>query len=213
METLKKLSQPSIARLCTLYTTLGDLVTQGQLRASSTELGKLLDIAPHNIRKDISLLGEVGDVGSGYDTARLREHIRERLRLERPRKACVAGLGRLGTAILGFERFHESGITMVAGFDSSINRLETIRTPVALYPAYEIAEVVRREHIELGVIAVPAPAAQQTADRMIQGGIRGIVNFSPAPIRHDPDRVFVTTMDAEREFTILSARIALSDES
>jgi redox-sensing transcriptional repressor len=211
MNKRKELPQRSIARLCMLCTTLGDLVDQGQTRASSTELGRLLDLAPHNIRKDISLLGEVGDVGSGYDIVRLRDHIRDRLHLERERNACVVGLGRLGTAVLGFERFRESGIAMVAGFDSSINRLETIRTAVEVYPAYEIPEVVRRKSIELGIIAVPAPAAQQTADRLIAGGVRGIVNFSPAPIRHDPERVFVTTMDVEREFAVLSARIALRE--
>ncbi|MBD3317647.1 MAG: redox-sensing transcriptional repressor Rex [Chitinivibrionales bacterium] len=212
MSEKRGLPEASIARLCMLYTLLGDLVEQGQARVSSSELGRILDIAPHSIRKDISLLGEVGNVGSGYDTTRLRAHIRDRLHLERPRNACVVGLGKLGTAILGFERFRESGITMVAGFDSNINRLETIRTSIEVFPAYEIAEIVQRKKIVLGVIAVPPLAAQEAADRLMRGGVRGIVNFSPAPIRHNPEKVFVTTMDVEREFAILSARIAFNNE-
>jgi redox-sensing transcriptional repressor len=207
-----RIPRPAVIRLCTVYRLLEDLLRAERTRVSSTELGAALDVGSHNVRKDINYLGGVGDVGSGYDIARLRDHIRNELKLDRRRNACVVGLGRLGSAVLAYERFANSGYTIVAGFDSNINRLETIRTDIELFPAHEITDVVRRKEIEIGLIAVPARAAQHTCDRLVAGGVRGIVNFSPALIRHDNVSVHVTNMDVVREFTILSAYMALGQE-
>ncbi|MBD3393897.1 MAG: redox-sensing transcriptional repressor Rex [Chitinivibrionales bacterium] len=207
-----RIPRPTITRLCILFRLLEDLLIEGKTRISSTELGTALGVRPHSVRKDINYLGEVGDIGSGYDTARLRDRVRRKLGLDRRRNACVVGLGRLGSAILAYERFANSGYTIVAGFDSNINKLETIRTDIELFEAYEISDVVRRKNVEIGVIAVPAPAAQEAADRLIEGGVRGIVNFSPALIRHNVETVNITNMDIVREFTILSAHMTLDRE-
>jgi len=208
-----RIPRPTVARLCSLASLLEDLLAEGQLRVSSTQLGKLLGVGSHSVRKDINCLGgEVGDVGSGYDAARLRNYIRKEIGLEKKRNACVVGLGRLGSAILAYERFANSGYTIVAGFDSNINKLETIRTSVDLFPAHEIADVVRRKNVDIGVIAVPPGAAQESADRLIDGGVKGIVNFSPAIIQFNKGEVYVTNMDMVREFSILSAFIALRQD-
>jgi redox-sensing transcriptional repressor len=119
------------------------------------------------------------------------------------------GLGRLGSAILAYERFSNSGYSIIAGFDSNINKLETIRTNIELFPAHDITDIVRRKKIDVGVIAVPASAAQESADRLIEGGARGIVNFSPALIQLKRKDVHITNLDIVTEFSILSAFMTL----
>jgi len=208
----KHLPKPAIERLCILYRLCDDLRARAVQRVSSKVLGQLLGTGSYTIRKDINYLGEVGDIGSGYSPERLYNRIRFVLGLDKKRSACIVGLGRLGSAILAYERFADSGFSIVAGFDSNINKLETIRTTVELYPAYEIADIVRKKNIEIGVIAVPASAAQETADRLIEGGVRAIVNFSPALFSYDSSRIFVTHMDIIREFTILSAYMSLGNK-
>ncbi len=197
---------PSLARLLSIYRLLEQLEREGLKSVSSSELGKILGFKPDSIRKDISYLGEVGNFGGGYEVARLKAHISGNLRLDEKRNACVVGLGRLGTAILNYDDLSQNGFSVVAGFDSNINKLETISTAVELFPAHEIAEVVRRKGIEIGLIAVPARSAQETADRLMDGGIRGIINFSPVAIKTRND-VLLRNLDLVGECMILSTKL------
>ncbi len=202
----KKTSTASIERLCYLYRALIELQGQSDSRISSSKLGELLGIAPHNIRKDINLLGELGETGAGYDVARLRNALEKKLGLDHTRRVAVVGLGRLGRAVLEHEQLVESGFVIVAGFDSNINRLETIRTDVRLYHADEISSVVRKEEIDLGIVTVPSKAAQETADRLIRGGVTGIVNFSPVVIVSGRPEVTVSNIDLVGRLMFLTAK-------
>lgn len=197
---------PAISRLCSLYKLLGDLGPQ--VSVSSSELGERLGVGAHNIRKDISYLGVAGSSGAGYDSGKLRELIASRLGLTTIRTACVIGLGRLGSAILQYPLGDEFRI--IAGFDSNVNRLETIKTEIDLFPAYQISEVVKRLCIDMAIIAVPAANAQEVADRLIDGGIKGIVNFAPVYVRTKQNGIFVKNMDISGELRVLSAQINVS---
>jgi redox-sensing transcriptional repressor len=199
---------PSVSRLCHIYSLLEDAVDQGVTFLSSREIGEKLGISPHNVRKDINCLGEIGTSGSGYETSRLKAHIGEWLGFNLGRKACVAGLGNLGVSLLNSESFLAHQYTIVAGFDSSVNRLETITTGVPLFPAREIAAVVRRMGVELAVLTVPAREVRETAERLCEGGVRGIVNFSPAVLAA-PKGVFVRNIDLVGEFRYLTALMEL----
>ncbi len=188
------------------------LTVQGETRVSSTEIGRKLGVTAHTVRKDINYLGEIGDTGSGYEVTRLRQHLGDTLGFNRVRKACVVGLGRLGSAMLDYEKFVPGGFSVVAGFDVNINRLETIRTGIDVYPSYEIAEIVRRRDIELALIAVPAAAAQDVADALVLGGIKGIVNFAPVVITPSSDDVSVRNMDVLNEMRILLSLMTLKSK-
>jgi redox-sensing transcriptional repressor len=177
---------------------------------SSSEIGKRLGMKPDSIRKDISYLGEVGNFGGGYEVVRLKELIAGKLAVNKKRKLCVVGLGRLGTAILNYEDLRNRGFVVVAGFDSNINKLETFKATVELHPAHEIADVVKRKSIEIGVIAVPEQAAQEAADRLVMGGIKGIINFSPFAIKVAKG-MMVRTVDLLGECALLSTLMGFAD--
>jgi redox-sensing transcriptional repressor len=175
-------------------------------------MGKRLGVAAHTIRKDLNCLGEIGDAGSGYDVARLRLHLAENLGFSQVRKACIVGLGRLGSALLEYDRFGPSGFSVVAGFDANVNRIETIRTDIKVCPAYEMADVVRREAIELALITVPGPAAQGVADLLMDAGIRGILNFAPVVIETGAFDVVVRNMNVVNEMRILASLMTLNPD-
>jgi redox-sensing transcriptional repressor len=202
--------QPSLSRLLAIYRLLEQLEKEKAESVSSSELGKILGFKPDSIRKDVSYLGEVGNFGAGYNVAKLKSHINENLDLQKRRKACVVGLGRLGTAILNYDDLKQNGITVIAGFDTNINKLETITTSVELFPAYEIPEIVRKKGIEIGVIAVPARVAQETAEKLIEGGIKGIINFSPATIKAK-NGVMIRNLDLLGECMILSTLLTFDE--
>ena len=199
----KEIPIPALSRLLGVYRLLDTYKQEKITSVSSTELGKRLGAKPDSIRKDVSFLGEIGNYGGGYDVDKLKAHIREKHDLDKQRNLCVVGLGRLGTAVLHYSDFPERGFNIVAGFDSNINKLETIQTKIELYPAYEITDVVRRKKIDMGIITVPEKSAQETADRLIDGGVRGIINFSPAVLRMRPN-VFIKNIDLLGECGLLS---------
>jgi redox-sensing transcriptional repressor len=194
-----------------VYRLCEELEQQGKDRVSSTQIGRALDMAAHTIRKDLNHLGEIGDTGSGYAIGRLKQHLAHALGFEQPHRACIVGLGRLGTAILEHEAFDVNGYEIVAGFDANINRLETLQTCIQVYPAYEISEVVQREKIELAIMTVPRHAAQEVAQTLCAGGIRGIINFAPIVIKPDARDVTVRNINVVNELRILSSILKWND--
>jgi len=175
----------------------GGVITSAQIEA-------LTGWASHTVRKDISFLGaavdtsvesggtakplEGGRVGSsgGYDPALLAALIRKALGLEKRRKFCVVGLGRLGSAYLNVPALDESEFELVAGFDTNVNLTEILKSPAPLYPAYKMGEIISRFGIEIALICVPREAAQEVAEKLAAAGIRGILNFAPVVIRVSP---------------------------
>ena len=201
---------PSLSRLLNVIRLLDHYEKENVMSVSSTEIGKRLGVKPDSIRKDVSYLGEVGNYGGGYEVAKLKAHINRKLDLDIKRKLCVVGLGHLGTAILNYGDLHNRGFIVVAGFDSNINKLETIKSTVELHPAHEIADVVRKKSIEIGVIAVPEKAAQEVADKLMDGGVRGIINFSPCTVRIN-GRVMIRNIDLLGECALLSTLMGFED--
>ncbi len=224
------LPSPTVERLARLYVLLGKLQKQGLQAVSSKRLSELLSVPDHTIRKDLSFLREGVDVekpqggderrmgksgsggGRGYPLESLRSLIGDRLGLAQPRTACLVGLGNLGIAILNRRIWQEGVYRLVAAFDSSENRLELLSTRVPLYHARELEGVVRKNRIEIGILTVPPEAAQETADRLVQAGIRGIVNFAPVVLAVKSNRVVVRNVSLAGELNILSAYLYQQEE-
>ena len=155
---------------------------QGPVTSAQAE--RLTGWPRDTIRKDISCLhgADEGVTGSnaGYDPALLIPLIKKALHLDRRRKFCVVGLGRLGSAYLNFTPPELGEFELAAGFDTNVNRAEILRAAAPLYPAYKMAEVIGRFGIEVALLCVPAEAAQAAAEKCVAAGIRGILNFAPA---------------------------------
>jgi redox-sensing transcriptional repressor len=167
------------------------LEQRGAEPVSSAEVETLTGWASHTIRKDISFLGgnfgaALGDA-SGYRGETLVPAIRRALGLEKRRRFCVVGLGRLGSAYLNLPPEDFGEFELAAGFDSNVNRVEILKSPAPLYPAYKIAEVVGRFSIEIALLCVPAAAAQGAGEKLAAAGVRGILNFAPVALSLPPE--------------------------
>ncbi len=206
-----KIPEATLARLTQIYRTLSRVIRfeEEKTKLSSAQIGELIGAPSHTVRKDISCLGEVGNSGRGYSVERLYEFIGEKLGLTIDRKTAVVGLGKIGTALMEYGRFGNVGFNLRAGFDADTNRVDTIVTDVPVYPAYDIAEIVKREKIELAFLTTPSSGAQKSVDRLIEGGIKGIVNFSPITLKNE--NIFIRNVDLTGELTLLSALISTNE--
>jgi redox-sensing transcriptional repressor len=187
------------------------LEKNGDAPISSAQVELITGWPSHTIRKDISCLGDGHAAGgsSGYAPAVLIPAIKRALGLDRRRRFCVAGLGRLGSAYLNVQSFEfgspgEEEFELAAGFDTNVNRVEILKSPVPLYPAYKMGEVIRRFSIEMALLCVPPEAAQGAAEKLAAAGIKGIVNFAPVVLKLPPNLAVrnVYVADELRELAI-----------
>ena len=203
---MAELPEPSVERLLQLTRVLENIQAD---TVTSAEIEARTGWSSHTIRKDISYLrGELSS-GAGYDVVALKAAINTALGLDAGRKCCVVGLGRLGSAYLNFPALADEGFQLVAGFDSSVNRVEILKSPVPLYPAYKMGEVVSRFGIEVALLCVPAAAAQATAEKLVAAGILGIVNFASVALQL-PAQITVRNVNVVDEMRAVAARITFS---
>jgi redox-sensing transcriptional repressor len=205
---MNQISEPTKERLLYLLKVLDHAGTKP---ITSGEIEQKLGWSSNTIRKDISYLD--GDFGSitGYDAERLKEAIRTALGLHQKRTFCIVGLGRLGSAYLNFGDYTEEGFELAAGFDSSVNRVEILKSPIPLFPVYKMPEVIERFNIEMALLCVPSEAAQQTAEKLAAAGIKAIVNFAPVVLDLPPD-IFVKNVYVVNDLRSLAVKM-LSDRA
>lgn len=196
---------PSIKRLCRVYELLSELRRANRSSISSTEIGQSLQIKAHTVRKDINLLGKIGPSRSGYPVDKLIKLIQERLQLCEKKGLCVVGLGPVGQIVLRYYDFLKDSYPLLAGFDQSINRLETINTTVPLYPFHAITEVVQAEDISLAILTTVRELAQKATERLVRGGVRGIINLTGTLLHSNRQDVWIKSIDLREELRILTA--------
>ncbi len=190
----QKISKPARERLIRLARLLEQLEKAGKQTVSSAEIQSRTGWTSFTIRRDISMLGVRCANAAGYNVAMLKDTIGTVLSLGAAEKrCCIVGLGRLGEALAGFTGFVNSSFVIAAGFDSSINRTETLRAPFPLYSTSKLEQVIANEKIEYAILAVPESAAEQMALRLSACGIKGIVNYTAA-ILHLPETTAVENL-------------------
>lgn len=210
---LKNIPRPTISRLCKIYNLLLELERNEIASISSKEIGERLGVGSHNIRKDISYFEESGTTGYGYEIQKLKRLIAERFQLNKKRNACLVGLDSLGTSIINQRLIFDETFKIVAGFDSNINRLETMKTHIPLYPTHEISDVVKRCSIEFAVITDPGSDPYKIFERLLQGGVKAFVNFSSATFSSKRKDIFFSNIDLIGEFRYLVALLTLESEN
>lgn len=183
-----------VRRLALYLRVLDELAADGEPRfIPSKELGERAGVSPAQVRKDLAFFGEFGKQGVGYDAALLREELRTILKVHRTIAVGLAGVGELGTALARYllrRRVLDPGypFRLAACFDVDPAKVGTrIERDLAIRHTGELADAVREERIEIFIIAVPAGAAQDVADRCVAAGVRAILNFAPVKLTVPPD--------------------------
>jgi len=165
------------------------LETFEKAKITSKEISELLGCKDTLVRWDFRFLNLERGVKNGYQVQKLLESIKNALLIqsdEQYKKICIVGLGRLGAALLDDEIFEKSGFKVCAGFDSSLNRVELLRSTFELYPASRIETVLPQEKIEYAVLCCPECEAEKMVGRLVNAGIKGIVNYTRAVLKVPP---------------------------
>jgi redox-sensing transcriptional repressor len=168
------------ARLSRYLQVLTQAKKMGKDRISSQEIADYTNINATQIRRDLSNFGKFGKRGVGYSIDGLLAEIRKILRTQGQHNIALVGAGRLGQAIVSSPIFAEHGINIAAVFDTDARKIgETVgQSEVVDYR--RLKDVVREKNIVVGVLAVPAAAAQRAADDLVDAGVRIIFNYSEA---------------------------------
>jgi len=168
------------ARLSRYLQVLTQARKMGKDRISSQEISEYTNINATQIRRDLSGFGKFGKRGVGYNIDSLLGEIRKILRTQGQHNIALVGAGRLGQAIASSSIFAEHGITIAAVFDNDPEKAGRAIGAVSVSPYERLPEVVRDRNIIVGVLAVPADAAQRAADDLVGAGVKIIFNYSEA---------------------------------
>ena len=180
---MKKIPEPTKKRLVLLISILNEWKEN---RITSLEMSRLLGCKDTLVRYDLKFLEIKPGVSNGYDVQDLLKSIRLALGFAEDkmifadgvRKCCIVGLGRLGAALLDDGIFEGSGFKVCAGFDSSVNRVEMLRSTFELFPANRIETVCKAQKIEYAFLCCPESETEKMVQRLVNAGIKGIVNYT-----------------------------------
>ncbi|MFW5752739.1 MAG: redox-sensing transcriptional repressor Rex [Planctomycetota bacterium] len=197
---------PSVRRLPVYLDLLRQRATAGEETIACTAIAGALGQDPTQVRKDLAITGVGGRPKIGYDLAELIAGIESFLGWNDCSQAFLAGAGNLGRALVGYAALRDAGLEIACAFDTDpIKQAETIGQ-IQVLPLRRLRTLARRMHIHVGIIAVPAAAAQNVAELMIDGGITAIWNFAPQRLEVPPE-VVVEDADMLSGFAVLSHRL------
>lgn len=183
-----KIPEATIRRLSNYLKCLEDLEAKNEKVASSALLASMCNVNAAQVRKDFAYFGEFGIRGMGYNVKELKHHIKEILGVDREWRIAVIGIGNMGSALLVYKDFLKQDYRIVAAFDIDPVKVighisERMGRPVEIFHIDRLKEVVEARKIEIGIITTPPQEAQKVADLLVDANIKGILNFSPAPVR------------------------------
>ncbi len=180
---MKKISESTIRRLSKYYRSLEQLISRGVETVSSDTLAEMDGITSAQVRKDLSFFGTFGVRGLGYDTRDLKRQIGEILGLNRTWRVGIVGAGNIGKALVSYAEFKKQGFQVCLVMDSDPEKIGTRIGELTVQDTRDLEKLIKKEKIEIAIIAVPADAAQRVANELIDAGIKAILNFAPISIK------------------------------
>lgn len=182
-----KISELTTNRLSVYLRCLNELLAEGTKTVSSEKMARRFHLNSAQIRKDLACFGEFGVRGVGYYVEDLRENLQKILGLDKNHRVGIIGAGRLGTALADYYGFTQTNFDVVALFDTDPLKVGGRIGEIRIHDINNFAKVVKRDKIDVAVIAVPAPHAQSVLEKITEAGIRAVMNFAPIPLRVDED--------------------------
>ncbi|HMS12910.1 MAG TPA: redox-sensing transcriptional repressor Rex [Microthrixaceae bacterium] len=195
--------EATVARLPIYLRSLQEFAADENATISSGRLAELAGVNAAKVRKDLSYFGSYGTRGVGYDVRQLVVEIRRELGLTHDWPTAIVGMGNLGRALANYAGFSERGFSIAALLDTSDDKVGTVMGGTKVSHLDDLERLVERHSISIGIIATPAIAAQDVAERMVGAGIESILNFAPTVISV-PEGILVRKVDLAVELQILS---------
>lgn len=174
---------------------------------SSQELANLLETSDGQVRKDLAYFGGFGVPGQGYKVGKLKKEIRHILGLDTIWGMALVGVGNLGRALLIYPGFKRNEFEIRASFDKDPSKIGKVWQGVEVQDVENIPQILPLKEIKIGIITTPASAAQEVADKLVKGGVKGILNFAPTRISI-PKEVKLKNVDLSMQLENLSYFLA-----
>ena len=178
MKETGKISKAVIKRLPRYRRYLEDLMKKDVDRISSNELSNLIGYTASQIRQDLNNFGGFGQQGYGYNVKALHAEISKILGLDKDYKMIIVGCGNLGQALANYTHYYKAGFIVCGMFDInprlvglSINDIEVMDYSV-------LDEYLEQNQIDIGIICTNKGSAQEVADKLVMGKVKGIWNFA-----------------------------------
>jgi redox-sensing transcriptional repressor len=207
-ESLDSVSELTTNRLSVYLRCLNSLDAAGVRTVSSQALAEQFHLNAAQIRKDLAYFGEFGVRGVGYYVRELRSHLRQILGLDQRVRVAIMGAGNLGLALADYPGFQIEGFEIAALFDTAREKIgQQSRGGVPIFDIADLRRIVKREKIRIAVIAVPAAAAGGVVQKVVDAGVKAILNFSPGTIKV-PQDVKIKSVDLTVSLESLSFFLA-----
>jgi redox-sensing transcriptional repressor len=200
---LPEIPRKTIYRLSVYLRCLARLKDNNIQTVSSEALAKVAGVKPTQLRKDLAYFGQFGTRGLGYDVAELSKMISDELGTTSLQPVVLVGVGNLGLALLSYRGFEKEGFEIIAAFDAEPKRRRDKAIKQAILPMGELKEFVTKHAVKMAILTVPAVAAQEVVNQLVQSGIVGILNFSPIVVSV-PEEVMVNNVNVAIELENLS---------
>lgn len=199
----RRIPEATVARLPLYYRALVEAGERRVPTISSERLAELAGVNAAKVRKDLSYLGSYGTRGVGYDVEYLLHEISRELGLTRDWPVVIVGIGNLGRALANYRGFGARGFRVVALVDAEPGLVGDPVGELAVETIEDLDRIVAERKIAIGILAVPASAAQDVCDRLVAAGVTSILNFAPAVVMV-PEGVSMRKVDLAIELQILS---------
>lgn len=173
------LPRPTLERLTEYLVILDQCLSSGKKTISSTEVSELFGNTPSQVRQDIFQLPGARRSGQGYNTRQLASAVRSALGLDKPSCVAIVGCGRIGLGLACNLPFRDYGLHLSALFDVKPEMIGTkIHDGTEVYDLERMTEIIQRDNIAIAMITVPDAAAQAVADKLVEAGIKCILNYA-----------------------------------
>jgi redox-sensing transcriptional repressor len=199
---VNEIPKATVVRLPRYLRLLEDLDSSKDV-VSSEELATAAGANAANVRRDLSHIDFHGVRGIGYSVAELKARIRQELGIADRQRVAIVGAGNLGRALANYAGLSRRGFDVVALYDTDVRKIGSTVGSVIIQDLDVLDGDCQSKTFEIAILAVPAVAAQQVADRLVEHGIRSILNFAPIRV-NVPDKVSVRQVDLSMELQVLS---------
>jgi len=201
-----KVPEPSLRRLPWYLSNVKLLKNKGEQYVSSTQISKEINIDASQIAKDLSYVNISGRTRVGYDINELIAVLEDFLGFTNMHKAFLFGVGSLGGALLRDSGLNHFGLEIVAGFDVNPELVGQCINGIPIFHSDDFLEKMKEYDVNIGVLTVPIEIAQNITDKMVEGGIKAVWNFTPFRIRV-PENIVVQNTSLYAHLAVMFNRL------
>lgn len=206
----KSLPHKTIERLSQYRRALLLCLEDGKSHIFSHEIARIQHITPVQVRRDLMLIGYSGTLRKGYNIQELIDLIGTIIDSQDGINVAIVGMGNLGRALINYFRGKRHKLSIVAGFDTNPDKIGTTMAGVPVYGVDQIESVIKKNDIKIGIITVPRTQTSETADMLVEAGIKGILNYTPKPV-NVPEHVYLEEYDMITTLEKVAFYVKMSD--